>query len=91
MATRKFNDRQSTRKLMSIRRLAGRYWQAEPLLEFAARGWVADLDAVLSVIREMLDNGRPEEVADLAVYLASDEAGFMTGSAVVLDGGWTAL
>lgn len=35
--------------------------------------------------------GRPEEVADLAVYMASDEAGFMTGSAVVLDGGWTAL
>lgn len=34
--------------------------------------------------------GRPDEVADLAVYLASNEAGFMTGSAVVIDGGWTA-
>jgi 2-keto-3-deoxy-L-fuconate dehydrogenase len=34
--------------------------------------------------------GRPEEIADLAVYLASDAASFMTGSAVVLDGGWTA-
>ena len=29
--------------------------------------------------------GRPDEVADLSVYLASEQAGFMTGSAVVLD------
>jgi 2-keto-3-deoxy-L-fuconate dehydrogenase len=34
--------------------------------------------------------GKPEEIADLAVYLASDEAGFMTGSEVAIDGGWTA-
>jgi len=34
--------------------------------------------------------GRPEEVADLAVYLASPAAAFMTGSVVALDGGWTA-
>ncbi|WP_274628908.1 SDR family NAD(P)-dependent oxidoreductase [Arvimicrobium flavum] len=31
--------------------------------------------------------GRPEEIADLAVYLASDEAGFVTGSDFVIDGG----
>jgi NAD(P)-dependent dehydrogenase (short-subunit alcohol dehydrogenase family) len=34
--------------------------------------------------------GRPEEVADLAVYLASDESGFMNGAALSIDGGWTA-
>jgi 2-keto-3-deoxy-L-fuconate dehydrogenase len=34
--------------------------------------------------------GRPEEVADLALYLASDEAGFMNGAALPIDGGWTA-
>jgi 2-dehydro-3-deoxy-L-fuconate 4-dehydrogenase len=33
--------------------------------------------------------GRAEEIAALAVYLASDEAAFMTGQAVVIDGGFT--
>ncbi|MEO7009577.1 MAG: SDR family oxidoreductase, partial [Caldimonas sp.] len=33
--------------------------------------------------------GRTEEIALLAVYLASDESAFTTGTAQVIDGGWS--
>jgi meso-butanediol dehydrogenase/(S,S)-butanediol dehydrogenase/diacetyl reductase len=35
-------------------------------------------------------NGKPEEVGALAAFLASDEAGFITGVAVPIDGGFSA-
>lgn len=35
--------------------------------------------------------GRPEEIADLALFLASDESTFITGTEMVIDGGYTAL
>jgi 2-keto-3-deoxy-L-fuconate dehydrogenase len=34
--------------------------------------------------------GRPEEIAPLALYLASDEAAYVTGAQMVIDGGLTA-
>jgi NAD(P)-dependent dehydrogenase (short-subunit alcohol dehydrogenase family) len=34
--------------------------------------------------------GKPEEIAAAALYLASDEAAFLTGTAFVIDGGWSA-
>ena len=34
--------------------------------------------------------GLPEEVAEAAVFLASDAAAFVTGSVLTVDGGWTA-
>ena len=34
--------------------------------------------------------GKPEEIGALAVYLCSDDAGYITGSDILIDGGWTA-
>ena len=34
--------------------------------------------------------GKPEEIAAAALYLASDEAAFITGTAFLIDGGWSA-
>lgn len=34
--------------------------------------------------------GKPEEIANLALYLCSGEAEFMNGSVIPIDGGWTA-
>ncbi len=40
-----------------------------------------------SAIKRLIE---PEEVAGAVAYLCSEEAGFMTGSNLVLDGGWSA-
>ena len=41
--------------------------------------------------RLLLDRlGRPEDIAQAALYLASDEAGFVTGATLMVDGGATA-
>jgi 2-keto-3-deoxy-L-fuconate dehydrogenase len=49
----------------------------------------ADVLAAFQARQPMGRLGRPEEIAALAVYLASDESGFTTGAVHVVDGGWT--
>src|SRR5436190_8083387 len=34
--------------------------------------------------------GKPDEIAAAALYLASDESAFITGTALLIDGGWSA-
>jgi glucose 1-dehydrogenase len=51
------------------------------------------LQSTLGQIEELLTEiplgrmGEPEEVATLAIYLASDAASYVTGSTFVIDGG----
>lgn len=35
-------------------------------------------------------NGEPEEIAAVAMFLASDEASFVNGAFITADAGWTA-
>jgi NAD(P)-dependent dehydrogenase (short-subunit alcohol dehydrogenase family) len=60
--------------------LAEGYFQAQPD-PAKAREEAGKLHALWRI-------GRPEEVAKAAVFLASDDASFMTGSSVVVDGGF---
>ena len=43
--------------------------------------------AALAEGRALNRLGQPSEIASLAVYLASDESSYMTGSSIVIDGG----
>ncbi|MBC8751686.1 MULTISPECIES: SDR family NAD(P)-dependent oxidoreductase [Paraburkholderia] len=53
------------------------------------RGVGSDPDAYKRTIPARR-RGKPQEVADVAVFLASDAASYITGQAIAIDGGWTA-
>lgn len=56
-----------------------------------SREFLKDAPEVLKIVNSVPAGrmGRPEEIAELATYLASDSAGFIHGAAMVIDGGWT--
>jgi 2-keto-3-deoxy-L-fuconate dehydrogenase len=62
-----------------------------PSLEerISAQGDVETARAAFLARQAMGRLGRPEEIANLALYLGSDESSFTTGQAFVIDGGWT--
>ena len=63
-----------------------------PSLEQRVAALGGDQDAVWKSFIDRQPMGRlgtPEEIAALAVHLASDESAFTTGAIHVIDGGWT--
>ncbi len=50
---------------------------------------LAQVEAAFIARQPMGRLGRVEEIAALAVYLASDESSFTTGTAQIIDGGWS--
>jgi 2-keto-3-deoxy-L-fuconate dehydrogenase len=62
-----------------------------PSLEqrMAAQGDAEKAYADFVARQPMVRLGKPEEIAALAVYLASDESAFTSGQIHIIDGGWT--
>jgi 3-oxoacyl-[acyl-carrier protein] reductase len=58
--------------------MTGALWDARPD--------VADIWAKKSVLRRL---GAPEDIARVALFLASDDSGFVTGQGIAVDGGLT--
>ncbi|MDP3082534.1 MAG: SDR family oxidoreductase [Rubrivivax sp.] len=55
----------------------------------ATKQTLAQVDAAFVARQPMGRLGTTEEIAALALYLASDESAFTTGTAQIIDGGWS--
>ncbi len=54
--------------------------------------WAREQPAIIGAFRAQIpmgDFGQPEDLGPLAVYLASEASRYMTGAALVIDGGYT--
>ena len=61
-----------------------------PLIGRRFPGTEQQLAQLLTAIQPLPRAGTPDDIAAMALYLASDEARFVTGAAMVVDGGFTA-
>ena len=62
--------------------------ETEMLAHFVADN--AEVRAQMAAAHPIGRTGRPEEIADAVIWLCSDKASFVTGHALLVDGGYTA-
>ncbi|HUA32066.1 MAG TPA: SDR family oxidoreductase [Candidatus Binataceae bacterium] len=61
-----------------------------PLVHGGIPGGKETLDPMLGKAQPLQRAGQAEDIANMAMFLASDEANWVTGAAMVVDGGFTA-
>ena len=54
-----------------------------------AQGDIEKAKAAFIARQPMGRMAQPEEIAEMVIYLASDDSAFITGQALVIDGGWS--
>jgi len=66
----------------------------DDIIKTFSRGANVSFDEAEAVVNSAVafgERGQPEDVAAMIAYLASEEAGYVTGSAFKIDGGWSVI